>query len=397
MPRSYLDVPNNMKKSKRAYYIDSFCADGEHEVFNAASLCTFAHVYDKISYYGGAHSLKCMERIIREYPVNSSCHTIYTLRKRHNTKLRYVVSFLHNLRFLLFAPRHVTLIYNYTNPLFLRTANALNRFCRRKILVTCHGEMNWLRAKENYSSREKWVRNFFLNEKLTPDRNIHYLVLGESILRNLRPLLPAAFQSRFLSVDHPYIGSETSKYSQTGNDKIRIGTIGIPAGNKGIDSVIRLAVANQEKECYEFSLNGYIGHIGDRLDSIRKAGIGLPDTLDFLSREELAARIGKLDYALFLYPPEEYELTASGSILDAVNYEKPILSLRNDYFSYLFEKFGAFGVLFDSIDEMIAALFAENPALPMHDRYDFGTLKRCLSPESVAAELRSTLQTHKII
>lgn len=397
MQRNYSDVTHSMGKTNKAYYIDSFCADGEHEVFNAASLCMFAHVYDKISYYGGSHSLKCIARIIHEYPVNSRCHTIYTLRKRHNTKLRYVVSFLHNLRFLLFAPRHVTLIYNYTNPLFLRMANALNKIFRRKILVTCHGEMNWLRVKERYSSREKWVRNFFLNEKLTPDRNIHYLVLGECILHNLRPLLPPAFQSRFLSVDHPYIGSETSKYSQAVHNKIRIGTIGIPAGNKGIDSVIRLATANQEKKCYEFSLNGYIGHIGDKLESIRKAGIEVPDTSGFLSREELAARIGKLDYALFLYPPEEYELTASGSILDAVNYEKPILSLRNDYFSYLFEKFGAFGVLFDSVDEMIAALFAESPALPRHDRFDFKTLKRCLSPESVAAELRSTLQTHRII
>lgn len=397
MQRNYSDVTLSMGKTNKAYYIDSFCADGEHEVFNAASLCMFAHVYDKISYYGGSHSLKCIARIIREYPVNSRCHTIYTLRKRHNTKLRYVVSFLHNLRFLLFAPRHVTLIYNYTNPLFLKTANALNKIFRRKILVTCHGEMDGLRAKVRYSSREKWVRNFFLDEKLTPDRNIHYLVLGESILRNLRPLLLPAFQSRFLSVDHPYIGSATEKYESVGKNKIRIGTIGIPAGKKGIDSVIRLATVNQKNNFYEFSLNGYIGHIGDRLETIRKAGIEMPDTSEFLSRAELAARIGRLDYALFLYPPEEYELTASGSILEAINYEKPVLSLRNDYFSYLFEKFGAFGVLFDSVDEMIAALSSEIPTFPLHDQFDFKALKQRLSPERIAAELRSTLQTHKII
>lgn len=397
MQHNYSDVTNSMGKINKAYYIDSFCADGEHEVFNAASWCMFAHLYDKISYYGGSHSLKCMARIIREYPENGRYHTIFTLHKRHNTKLRYVVSLLHNLRFLLFAPRHVTLIYNYTNPLFLRMANALNKIFRRNILVTCHGEMNWLRAKERYSSREKLGRNFFLDEKLTPDRNIHYLVLGESILRNLRPLLPPAFQSRFLSVDHPYIGSATEKYRPAGKNKIRIGTIGIPAGNKGIDSVIRLATANQKNNCYEFSLNGHIGHIGDKLETIRKAGIEMPDTSEFLSRAELAARIGRLDYALFLYPPEEYELTASGSILEAINYEKPILSLRNDYFSYLFEKFGAFGALFDSVDEMIAALSSEIPTLPLHDQFDFKALKQRLSPERIAAELRSTLQTHKII
>lgn len=123
----------------------------------------------------------------------------------------------------------------------------------------------------------------------------------------------------------------------------------------------------------------------------------MPDTSEFLSRAELAARIGRLDYALFLYPPEEYELTASGSILEAINYEKPILSLRNDYFGYLFEKFGAFGVLFNSVDEMIAALSSEIPTLPLHDQFDFKALKHRLSPESVAAGLRSTLLAHKII
>ncbi len=311
--------------------------------------------------------------------------------------MRYIVSFLHNLRFLLFAPAHVTLIYNYTNPLFLKTADVLNKLLRRKVLVTCHGEMNWLRTKKCYSSRERWVRSFFLSKTLSPCKNIYYLVLGDSILRNLRLLLSPNFQNRFLSVDHPYIGSAAAGCNRTDRKKIRIGTIGIPAGNKGIEAVIRLAAAARQKKVYEFSINGYLGHIGDKLTEIRAAGIDVPDTVEFLSREELSSRIGKLDYALFVYPPEEYMLTASGSILDAINYEKPVLSLKNDYFCYLFEKFGAFGVLFDSIDEMIEALYAEDFVLPSPDRFDFDALKRRLSPESIAVELQNTLRLHNIV
>ena len=386
-----------MKTKNRAYYIDSFCADGEHEVFNAASLCMFAHVFDTVNYYGGNHSLRSIAPIVRDRVTNVEYRTIHTLRKHCNTKLRYIVSFLYNLRFLLFAPANVILVYNYTNPLFLKTADVLNKLLRRKILVTCHGEMNWLRAKKCYTSRERWVRSFFLSETLTPCKNIYYLVLGDSILHNLRSLLPFKFQNQFLSVDNPYIGSAAADCKRTDRKKIRIGTIGIPARNKGIEAVLRLAAADRQKKVYEFSINGYLGHIGDKLTEIRAAGIDVPETQEFLSREELSSRIGKLDYALFVYPPEEYMLTASGSILDAINYEKPVLSLRNDYFCYLFEKFGAFGVLFDSVDEMIEALYGEDFILPSPDRFDFKTLKRRLSPESIAVELQNTLRLHNIV
>ncbi len=238
---------------------------------------------------------------------------------------------------------------------------------------------------------------FFLSKTFSPCKNIYYLVLGDSILRNLRLLLSPNFQNRFLSVHHPYIGSAVAGCNRTDRKKIRIGTIGIPAGNKGIETVIRLAAADRQKNFYEFSLNGYLGHIGDKLTEIWAAGIDVPDTVEFLSREELSSRIEKLDYALFVYPPEEYMLTASGSILDAVNYEKPVLSLKNDYFCYLFEKFGAFGVLFDSVDEMIEALYAEDFVLPSPDRFDFKALKRQLSPESIAVELQNTLRLHNIV
>lgn len=241
-----------MKTKNRAYYIDSFCADGEHEVFNAASLCMFAHVFDTVNYYGGNHSLRSIAPIVRERVSNVEYRTIHTLRKHCNTKLRYIVSFLHNLRFLLFAPAHVTLIYNYTNPLFLKTADVLNKLLRRKVLVTCHGEMNWLRTKKCYTSRERWVRRFFLSKTLSPCKNIYYLVLGDSILRNLRLLLSPNFQNRFLSVDHPYIGSAAAGCNRTDRKKIRIGTIGIPAGNKGIETVIRLAAADRRKTFMNF-------------------------------------------------------------------------------------------------------------------------------------------------
>jgi hypothetical protein len=41
-----------------------------------------------------------------------------------------------------------------------------------------------------------------------------------------------------------------------------------------------------------------------------------------------------------LYDTNGYKLTASGSILEAIWNEKPIIALSNEYFKYLFDKYG---------------------------------------------------------
>ena len=45
-------------------------------------------------------------------------------------------------------------------------------------------------------------------------------------------------------------------------------------------------------------------------------------------------------------------MTASGAFTDAVNFEKPIIAIRNEFFDYYFKKFGNIGYLFDNIDDM---------------------------------------------
>lgn len=66
--------------------------------------------------------------------------------------------------------------------------------------------------------------------------------------------------------------------------------------------------------------------------------IDLPNNLGkgFVPRDELEARVKKLDFILYLYPTDSYQLMASGAILDALSLQKPIIALKNDYFDYIF-------------------------------------------------------------
>ena len=107
-----------------------------------------------------------------------------------------------------------------------------------------------------------------------------------------------------------------------------------------------------------------IGRILCDFKIFQEEGIGLPDDLgqSFLNRDEFNEKISSLDYVLYLYPVNTYKYTASGSLMDSINIERPIISFKNDYFKYIFDKFGQLGFLVNDTHEMIL-LIEELPCL----------------------------------
>ena len=107
-----------------------------------------------------------------------------------------------------------------------------------------------------------------------------------------------------------------------------------------------------------------------------------------LSKKELEDRASMLDFILFLYPKDSYRLIASGAILEAISLKKPILALRNDYFNYLFKKFGDFGYLTDSIEGLISLI---NTIQIKNKQFNFDTIQNNLSIENITTNLKNEL------
>jgi glycosyltransferase involved in cell wall biosynthesis len=59
-----------------------------------------------------------------------------------------------------------------------------------------------------------------------------------------------------------------------------------------------------------------------------------------------------MHYCIFLYPKNSYKLTASGALLESLAHLKPVISLRNSYLEYIFNKMGNIGYLCSTIEEM---------------------------------------------
>jgi hypothetical protein len=234
--------------------------------------------------------------------------------------------------------------------------------------------------------------NYFKNERIHYSKLIHYIVLGDNILVKLKKNISKEIIQNMNSIDHPYIFQTNIDNHSNLPGILRLGIIGTVGKGKNVDKFILLA-----KEFYtEINIGmltlSAIGRILIDKAELLKVNIEIPvDASNALSRDEFNKKIAALDYVLFFYDSNSYEFTASGAVFDAINYKKPIIALRNNYFEYLFNKIDSFGILVDTIEEMILVI---RNLLGEKDRkkYFFGKVKNELSTRKIAVKFKEILE-----
>ena len=197
----------------------------------------------------------------------------------------------------------------------------------------------------------KYMNLFF---KLRNQKEKHkYIVLGKNIKENLIEIFPN-MKEQFFSIDHPYSFEKKYEYKDI-NKILNLGTVGIISQEKGLNNIFKFIEKNKK---YNFK------HIGKSVSEIpNKFRKYFPYKNDLLEKDKFEEEILNLDYILILYPKNSYRLTASGVYFDCIKYNKPLLGLKNEYFEYMFKKYGEIGKLFESIDEIIEYLSQERKIL----------------------------------
>ena len=385
-------------------YIDTLCTDGNHLLFNASLLAILQNNFNKIILYGEKCNANDEISILKENQVNTNNIDVKNIwlpiaRTRISNFLLYLCSFFYNLWFIMIAKKTDILVFNYNNMLAVRTMNVFNKIFHRKILIFCHGEMEYLIADYSFFGPFnrllfKLGRSFFLNKKIHIEKNIKFVVLGDSILKNIKKTAPSNISNSFITVDHSYFFKNNINNKDTFSDSLKIGTVGLFYKKKGADEFCYLvSLVNNNK--IKFSITGKIFY---DLDKLKELNINLPNNLGkgFVPRDELEARVKKLDFILFLYPTDSYRLMASGAILDALRLQKPIIALKNDYFDYIFKKFGEFGFLFESV-EKIADFLNHNNLKSTQNSFDYQSIQNRLSISTISEELNESLKKIKFI
>jgi hypothetical protein len=308
---------------------------------------------------------------------------------------KYLLSMCINLFILLLLNKKSVIVFNYNNLFSLKIMNSLNNLLGKRIIIFCHGELELLSVYSNKLGLQAKILkrlaiNFFDNENIVVSEKLRFIVLGDCILENLKKRLGNNMSNKFFSIDLPYIFKENNN-NELRNKTINFGTIGVVNKNKNMENIIDLTNIFSEdidKGRILFSITGPI-LVNKRY--IFNANIDVPDNNNKeLKRDEYNKRLGDIDYFIFFYDHRSYNYTASGSVFDVINFEKPMIALKNKYFEYLFRKYGEFGVLVNSIDEM-KDLIREIINNGFNLQYDFNTIKRKLSHDKIAKELNSII------
>lgn len=298
-----------------------------------------------------------------------------------------------------YIPKDFLIVYNFDSTISLRSINALNKILKKEIIMFRHGSLEMLITNSNgkgliYKIENQLTKKFFFNQNLKISKHLHFFVLGDIILKNLSNLLTQDKLKQFHSIDHPYgFDKDLTFASIKKSNKLNLGTIGVFNEHKGGGLLIKLAqiFKTQGYNDIAFSITG---KIDTEIEKLLELGIEIPINRgnEMISIEEMKQRINKLNFILFFYNSETYKLTASGALFEAINMRKPIIALRNDYFEYIFSKFGKIGYLVDSVDEMatlIERIYLNNEK---QISIDFENIQNMLSTDISTQIFKSKLQ-----
>lgn len=227
-----------------------------------------------------------------------------------------------------------------------------NKFMKnKKVIIMTHGEVEGLilPGKWKFWSYPYWITKCF-NLRL-PD-NISRIVLGESIKNNIRKIYSV---DNIYFINQPRDGFEEENLIVPAMNKNLFGYIGNCLLKKGGNIFVKSA---QNCPSAQFIVIGAF----DLSDSIE-----LPENLKcaaekhrMLDQKLFNDSIAKITYACFPYPSDTYKFTASGAVLDAIRFLKPIVYIKNDYFDGILKDAGNIGYRCDNEDEFLSTIVKIN-------------------------------------
>jgi len=136
---------------------------------------------------------------------------------------------------------------------------------------------------------------------------------------------------------------------------VRIGLVGQATEAKGVTPFLETAtlLKQQYGERIEFYL---VGRVFDGDDVARFAHLDGPVSMEDLGREDFRDLLGRLHFVFLPLQPEYYRLAASGALLDAITWLKPVIATSVPIVSDIFARYGDIGYLCNSTIEMQQAL-----------------------------------------
>lgn len=343
---------------KKARIIDIYSQGSYHEVINLSCLMMVSELYDSVEYIADKSSCDNLRYLLKE--CNAHCNNVLFSEKNFKQPnrpikgiyylLKLIKVSLFNFYYYLHSPKNTDVFYNNNLFFAILLIQWFGWYKKNLIYDVCHNEMEWIDVHKADSKVTKYIlskyfRFAFICCELS--KRFHFILLSDSMVSYFRSFIPEKNHARIFSMDHAYIRPVTAPVNvKLPMDVIKIGIPGAIAPLRGLHSLKTLLGNLHHNSIKIYAISTVSEQINDcHFVMINKSSKLMPF-------HTYNAYIKSMDALLLLYDIDTYKLTASGAILEAIWNEKPIIALKNNYFCYLFNKYGNMGVLCNDIDEL---------------------------------------------
>ena len=384
----------------KVYFINHEHEENVHEILDSSMIFIFSKISDAAEVHMSHGMIRCLAPLL--YGLGAENIVSYpTYLYPHKGRIRELIAAFHDIKLLFASERNSLVYFSSINIFSIHLLNVLAPlFEDKKIIFNCHSDMELLAKVPtggHFNIFPRIIRHFFFKAKISG--NVYFFVLGDSILKNICGILPVRQCKNFFSCIHPYYSVRQGHMSDVDishNYVIAIGIVGSVSKNKGFDNIKNFARAvKQSGRQVEIYFMSRVEDASD-IDSIEGI-INLNPDNQFIPRAEYDKLVGKMDFIYFPYQADGYGLTASGAVFEAIINRKPIMAFHNNYFDYLFGRFGPMGILYSSYDEMVTRVNTLTHKEITTFKENAEMAAEAIHPANLYGEFRSVLERMKII
>jgi len=339
----------------KIFVADFYRIDREHLIYNMSMLKILSEFqeFDMVTFLGDKGQIELIqleEAFRKKNSVKFFSRYVHPKVGGKEWMFKIWYEFTNMFSLLKTVPDESLIFFCSLSPITSFLYKLIKRFYKRKkVVITLHGDIDFI--QQNKSKLRNWLGKFFKWSFRMKDQNTKYLVLSNTIMKNLirEDIL---LENEVYAINHPYVFDFLEKHEKVRKFPVRIGHIGVASLEKNTQLIFNLAKIFED----EIKQNKIIFSIIGMTTNIHDFNNGLVEyqnDKEMLSKSLFNDKIAELDYSIFFYRDQNYKFCSSGAVLDAIHHRIPIISFKNQGFVSIFNDApGPIGYLCADIDEM---------------------------------------------
>jgi glycosyltransferase involved in cell wall biosynthesis len=339
------------------FICDPICRAGEHVPFNSGILEIVRRAFpdEKVVFLGDQSHILRLKEQTNPFIVDSISWTAIPLPDRYAkysnrfyAEAKIILKLIENLR----HSANDILLFTTVMASTLAALKLLSKFFHRDttLQVVLHGYLGGVSGKRSRNPIRR-LQDMKTALTLPGGGGIQYFVLEMSIKEALLKYLPS-LHKRLEVIEHAIPPNEELLQPIDLRLPAGFGFLGRAEKLRGFPVFLSLASEMTKKYRGKIEFHA-IGRYPSREDSTNEADVlATKPAFQRIERPEFIERARKLHFVIFPLSPQFYELSACGSLLDAIAWGKPVIARNIPILSNLFRKYGDIGYLFNDEIEL---------------------------------------------